>query len=176
MLSGDFDQMICCVTGHRSCGFPFSSEDRESHLQYKKRLYEAVQDLLDQGFRHFITGMAEGVDTDFAIAVLFYKKQYEDIRLEAALPYPPQQRYADQKTVKEKILSSCDDVTVVSDKYYTGCMQKRNCYMVDRASLVLAVWNGEKKGGTWNTIAYARQKHKPIRYIMLDEPEQMKLF
>ena len=168
--------MICCITGHRPEGFPFPPEDRESHLQYKKRLYDAVQDLLEQGYRYFITGMADGVDTDFAIAVLFYKKQYENVKLEAALPYPYQQRYAKSKTVKEQILSSCDCVTVVSDKYFSGCMQKRNCYMVDQANVVLAVWNGEKKGGTWNTIAYARQKRKTIRYIMLDEPEQMKLF
>ena len=168
--------MICCVTGHRPSGFPFPSEDRDSYLQYKKRLYDAVHNLLEQGYRHFITGMAEGVDTDFAIAVLYYKKQYENIILEAALPYPYRQVCATSKTVKEQILSSCDRVTVVSDQYYTGCMQKRNCYMVDEADLVLAVWNGEKKGGTWNTIAYARRQNKPIRYIMLTEPEQMKLF
>ena len=78
---GDFDQMICCVTGHRPGGFPFSSEDRESHLQYKKRLYDAVHDLLEQGYRHFITGMADGADLDFANTVINLKNKYKDIIL-----------------------------------------------------------------------------------------------
>ena len=48
-------------------------------------------------------------------------------------------------------------------------MQKRNMYMVDRADLVLAIWNGEEKGGTWNTIRYARKKEKALQYSMLNE-------
>lgn len=39
--------------------------------------------------------------------------------------------------------------------------------MVDHSLLVLAIWNGMEKGGTWNTIRYARQKEKAIQYIRL---------
>jgi len=170
--------MICCVTGHRPNGFPFPPEDRESLLEYKRRLYAEVRELLDRGYRHFITGMADGVDLDFAIAVLFYKKKDPGIRLEAALPYPmiyTNSPVPYQKT-KEEILSACDELTVVSETYFEGCMQKRNCYMVDKADMILAVWNGERKGGTWNTIRYARSQRKPIRYLMLNELEQQRLF
>ena len=170
--------MICCVTGHRPEGFPFTPDDKESYLQYKRSLDAAVRELLEQGYRHFITGMAEGVDTDFALAVLTRKKNYENVKLEAALPYP---RSRGTQSLRNTVLAECDCETMVSEKYFDGCMQKRNCYMVDKADLVLAVWNGKKKGGTWNTISYARKKNKPIRYIMLKapderEPEQMRLF
>ena len=170
--------MICCVTGHRPKGFPFPPDDRESQLEYKSRLYAEIRDLLDRGCRHFISGMADGVDLDFAIAVLFYKKRDPSIRLEAALPYPLQYAESSSESIKlrEKILSECDFKTVVSSSYFEGCMQKRNCYMVDSADIVLAVWNGERKGGTWNTIKYARENKKPIRYLMLDGLMQQRLF
>ena len=32
---------------------------------------------------------------------------------------------------------------------------------------MLAVWNGEEKGGTWNTLKYAVSKGKMIKYIKL---------
>ena len=46
-------------------------------------------------------------------------------------------------------------------------MQKRNKYMVDQSDLVIAVWDGKKVGGTWNTIKYAKSKEKQVIYIML---------
>ncbi len=170
--------MVCCVTGHRPSGFPFPLDDGDCLLEYKKRLYEEVRELMEQGYRHFITGMAEGVDMDFAIAVLYYKTKFEGVTLEAALPYPRSSNVtgADPMNVKENILSKCDRISIISDVYFDGCMQKRNCYMVDHSDLVLAVWNGGRKGGTWNTIRYARGKKKPIRYIMLDECMQQRLF
>ena len=158
--------MTCCVTGHRPSGFPFSERDVESHAEYKKRLRAQVESLIDQGYRHFITGMAEGADTDFALIVLDFRSRIEGITLEAAVPYP---RKSDPKSLREYILSRCDKVSLISERYYNGCMQKRNCYMVDHADIVLAVWNGHEKGGTWNTIRYARQKKKTIRYLMLDD-------
>ena len=41
--------------------------------------------------------------------------------------------------------------------------------MVDKSDLVLAIWNGEKKGGTWDTIKYAQKQGKTVKYIMLSE-------
>ena len=33
------------------------------------------------------------------------------------------------------------------------------------ADIVLAVWDGKEWGGTWNTIKYARDKGREIRYF-----------
>ena len=41
--------------------------------------------------------------------------------------------------------------------------------MVDNSDYVLAVWNGEKKGGTWYTIDYARKKNKPVEVLDLNK-------
>ena len=48
-------------------------------------------------------------------------------------------------------------------------MQKRNEFMVDKADMVLAIWNGNQKGGTWNTIKYATKTKTPLKYIMLTD-------
>lgn len=164
--------MICCVTGHRSPGFPFARNVSDvEYAFYIDRLYNEIQNLICEGYRDFITGMAEGADLDFARAVLYYKDIEMDITLEAALPYPVTYPKNQSEYIEERndILSVCDKKTVVSDHYFRGCMQKRNCYMVDKADIVLAIWNGKSAGGTWNTIKYARSKGKNIRYIMIND-------
>ena len=162
--------MICCVTGHRPSGFPFSREDDSIlFFHYREILSRKIDDLIIGGCDHFITGMADGADIDFAELVLKKREERRDIMLEAALPYPysPRKKTTDDSVKKEKILLSCDMVHTVSPRYHKGCMMKRNQYMVDRAEIVLAVWNGEEKGGTWNTLKYAVSKGKIIKYIML---------
>ena len=58
---------------------------------------------------------------------------------------------------------------MVSDKYFNGCLFKRNIYMVDKSDLVIAVFNGEKKGGTFYTLSYAEKQGKIIEIIDLRE-------
>ena len=43
---------------------------------------------------------------------------------------------------------------MVQEQYSPGCMQRRNRYMVDHASLLIAAHDG-LPGGTRNTIEYA---------------------
>ena len=163
--------MVCCVTGHRPGGFPFPREQKnEAYLRYLEKLEEAIRTLIGQNFRSFISGMAEGADLDFASCVITLRDQGFPISLEAALPYPiPPRKYNSSRpqSEREALLGLCDTVTAVSPYYFRGCMQKRNRYMVDRADMVLAVWNGEERGGTWNTIDYAISRNKEIRYIHL---------
>ena len=51
----------------------------------------------------------------------------------------------------------CDVETMVQQEYTPECMQRRNRYMVDHASLLLAASTGES-GGTRSTILYAMQQ------------------
>lgn len=39
-----------------------------------------------------------------------------------------------------------------------GCMARRNRYMVDRACRIIAVYDGEPRGGTAQTLAYAMRQ------------------
>ena len=55
---------------------------------------------------------------------------------------------------------------MVSEKYTPGCMQRRNRYMVDHASLLIAAHDG-LPGGTRNTIEYALRRGVPVVDIPL---------
>ncbi len=48
--------MICCVTGHRPKGVPFSGE--ASYTIYRYLLAHTVEELIGEGYDRFITGMA----------------------------------------------------------------------------------------------------------------------
>ena len=164
--------MICCVTGPRPKGFPFPYDDGNIYYNtYLDVLGDTVEDLIYEGYTHFISGMADGVDLDFASAVVGLSNRFENIVLESALPYPLREsaKLTETDELRHILVFASQRITVVSPQYFRGCMQKRNRYMVDRSDLVLAVWNGEKHGGTWDTISYALKKGKPIRYIMLKE-------
>lgn len=164
--------MICCVTGHRPHRFPFPYDKaNEKYKIYISHLYKETENLIHRGAIHFITGMAKGVDIDFAYCVNDLRKNVPNITLEAALPFPfrkPEHPTNDSIDF-ERVLRFCDKIQTVSPYYHTWCMQKRNCYMVDRSDVVLAVWNGKEQGGTWNTIRYARSLGKEIRFILLNE-------
>lgn len=166
------EHMTCGVTGHRPSGFYFArNESERAFTEYKAELYRTAEDLVLLGYDKFISGMADGADTDFAEAVILLKKKYSRITLEAALPCPIYipKKYTPFHKRRDSLLRACDTVSTVSDRYYRGCMSKRNKYIVDSSDLILAIWNGARSGGTWNTIEYSRNCRRQIKYIMLTD-------
>ena len=164
--------MVCCVTGHRPKGFPFSRNiDSTIYNEYLTKLETEVKRFITDGYTHFITGMADGADIDFANSVIKFIDSGFSISLEAAIPYPihTSHNVTEYSCERNRILKRCSKVTVASPYYHKGCMQIRNEYMVDNSDIVLAIWSGNETGETWNTIRYARSKGKEIKYIMLNE-------
>lgn len=78
----------CCVTGHRPSGFPWLyGEDSKFQSVYEKLLYERIESyIIECNVTGFISGMALGVDMDFAAAVLKLRKKYSSIHLHCAIP------------------------------------------------------------------------------------------
>lgn len=157
----------CCVTGHRPKGFSWNYYDVDylEHQRYLMEMATKIKELIDDGYTHFISGGAIGVDMDFAETIIYIKEMYEpEITLEIAVPCPKQDlKWGEtDKQRYQKIIKNADKISQLSNNYTPSCMQKRNEYMVDNSDLVLAFWNGTQKGGTFNTITYARKQNKVI--------------
>lgn len=163
-------QKTCCCTGHRPKGFPFLyGIDKKNHNQYLQALEQKIElAITAYGITNFISGMALGVDLDFAETVIKLKDKYP-VALECAVPCPDQTAKWNRKDILryERILKRADEVNLISDRYTSACMLKRNRYMVDKSQLVIAVFNGVERGGTWYTISYAVKEKKPIEMIDL---------
>ena len=154
----------CCFTGHREAKLPWLSyEDDSRCLELKKRLFDTVEAVYLSGARHFICGMANGTDMYFGEAVLKLRDMYGDLTLEAAIPYEGQaSRWPERlRTRWQAIASRCDYKTVIQAQYTSGCMMRRNRYMVDSSSVIIAVYNGSP-GGTMQTLLYAMRSKLEI--------------
>lgn len=129
----------------------------------KERIRETVVGLIEEGYTHFISGMALGADMWFAECIVDLTDIYGDIELEAAVPYRGQRDrlVAVDRFRYDAVIEKCAQVTVLSNEYTKYCMNKRNKYMVDNSDVVLIV-NYAESGGTVNTRAYAEKKKKRI--------------
>lgn len=78
----------CAFTGHRPQNLPFRfNENDDRCIALKQKLRDCIVQLIEQeGVRHFISGMAIGVDMYAAEIVLELKAEYPFITLEAAIP------------------------------------------------------------------------------------------
>lgn len=159
-------ELICCFTGHRPTQLPWQyNESGIRYWAFKRRFRKAIISSIEEGYKHFISGMALGVDMIAAEIVLELKATYPDIILECALPCINQTaKWNDESIMRyQNILSLADKVTTVSDTlYFNGCMAKRNKYMIDHSNRVIAVYNGKKSGGTYQTINMAKIANKEV--------------
>ena len=164
-----FDDLhTCCFTGHRAQKLPFGfDENHPACVRIKEELKAHILEAAHDGYTRFISGGALGVDLWAARAVLELKEDYRWLELEMAIPCAdqPDRWGCRHKAAYRDICGRADEVTMVSaDAYYNGCMQKRNRYMVDKSSRVIAVYDGSP-GGTAFTLAYARRMGKDVKII-----------
>jgi len=147
----------CCFTGHRADKLPWRYDEEDVRcVQLKRRIADAVAAAYDEGFRHFICGMATGCDMYFCEAVMELRESRGDVTVEAAIPWEGQAAKwsADIRKRYFRLISECDMETVVQAAFSPDCMMRRNRYMVDNSSLLIAAYDGQS-GGTQSTMLYA---------------------
>ncbi len=166
-------EKTCCFTGHRPQQLGFAPGSAAETALKNRLAGEILRLIEEQNVRHFISGMALGVDTWAAQTVLKLKEIYPELTLECAVPCRTQAKYwsrRDRETYLS-VLRAADRVTVLQEEYTPFCMQLRDAHMVEQADIVLAVWNGSK-GGTSYTVNCARKQRKTL--IVIPTIEEIK--
>ncbi len=109
-----------------------------------------------QFINQVISGMALGWDQALAKAAIDL-----NISTIAAIPFKGQEIMWQKPSIKlyNDLLEKCSEIVIVSEgKYSPHKMHLRNEWMVDNCDILLAMWNGDKFGGTYNCISYAKKK------------------
>lgn len=151
----------CCFTGHR----PEKLSIREKEI--KAALQIEIQTAIADSITTFISGMARGVDLWAAQLVLEFKKVSPNIKLLCAVPYEGFERKWSPLWRQQYygVMAAADYVKIFNPSFTYTSFQERNRWMVDHSDCVIAVYNGER-GGTHNTIEYAKQQKVRVRMIV----------
>lgn len=161
--------LSCAFTGHRPQFFPWGYNENDSRcIELRAVLYRQINALVHEGYTDFLCGMALGVDTWTAQAVLLLRKEHPELKLHCILPCVGQENYwTEQAKVRYvSIIKQADSRVYTSRRYYKNCMIDRNKFMVDHANLLFAIYGGNPKSGTAFTVSYARKQGK--RVMILD--------
>lgn len=149
--------LTCCFTGHRPHRLPWRENEWDPRcLRFQERLNTLLEELYEEGTRHFLCGMAQGADLLFCEGVLALKREHGDVVLEAAIPCASQSdRWkAAQRERYRRLLAQCDLETLVQQEYTPDCMLRRDYYMVERSQRLIALYDGRPSGGTYKTLLH----------------------
>lgn len=136
------------VTGHRP------SRLKGAEPAVSAWLSQQLQELnKEHGIFKAYCGMAQGTDQLFALECI-----KQDIPLYCVYPFE-REKYHPQE---EYIMDSAAAVIFLQSEDSHASYFKRDKYMVDHCDVLLAVWDGNKNGGTWLTIKYAQDNNIPI--------------
>lgn len=146
----------CCFTGHRVIS-------KNNAASLKEKLNNELRELIGSGINTFVTGGALGFDTLAALTVLKLREEFPEINLILALPCKTQTAKwtQAQKNAYNDILAKADYTIYLSENYTPECMLRRNRFMVDNSSVVIA-YLSRPFGGTAYTVSYAFDQGKKI--------------
>lgn len=162
-----FDRLhTAAFTGHRT----YAGDCDDVLDAVLRRLY-------GRGFRTFISGMAAGFDMAAAQAVLRLRRSHPDVRLVCAIPFRGQAaRFAPADAERYDALCRAADVAIyLCEEYDAGCYRRRNDFLVDESSYMVAYYDSSLRGGTCYTVKRARRKGLPVENIYPDPQGSLSL-
>lgn len=144
---------VCAFTGHRDIS-------HEEYRRIRPILQETIEKLYSQGVDTFIAGGALGFDTIAAIEVINLQRQlYPGMKLILAIPCEGQSSSwgPAHRARYDQIRSLATAEFVLSPTYTRGCMHRRNDFMIDHSSHLIAYVH-RTDGGSAYTMNRARRQ------------------
>ena len=156
---------IAAFSGHRT--YDNSADDM---------LRSTVADLYAEGVRIFRVGMAEGFDLAAGEAVVALMELYEDVVLEAYVPWPMFSARFDRidKARYDAIIAKAHIVRYSGFAFQPNIFHLRNDMLVDGAGYLVAWWNGSRSG-TGYTVGRARKQRAKIINLYPGSVEEQRL-
>lgn len=161
-------------TGHRPMRLGGYDETTPKWRAVRRALDYEIRTAIADGYDTFITGLALGVDMVAAELVLESKRRLAPefpIYLVGAAPFIGHTvRWPE--TARRRIANivvALDQLVFTSEGGYEAWkMHRRNEWMIDHSAYLIAVWDGQPGGGTYQAVSYATRKGVPIRQIHPD--------
>ena len=155
-------------TGHRPEQLIGVDEEELGHY-----IFEEVARCIDDGFDTFYCGAARGADIMCGECVADMREGSGlSVRLICVIPFRDQAAgWGDWWKMRYwQLRRDSDENILLSEEFSKGCYQARNRYMVDHADRIIAIYNGNGRGGTAYTVEYARRMG---REIIIIDPKTM---
>lgn len=147
--------MRCCTvafTGRRS--YRGEADDE---------LRRVISDLHERGLSRFLCGMSWGWDLAAGSAVAEFKRTHPYVELVAVEPFAEFRSLfsGEDGELYDKVLAAATERIVVGEQTESA-YRLRNDFLVDNASVVVAWWDGEPRGGTAYTVRRARKSRVEV--------------
>ena len=150
----------CAFTGHR----PEKVIGKESFVVAELR--KAIEAAINEGYTTFVTGCSRGTDLWAADIVIELRRYNKELKLICAVPFEGFEERWEVNWIKHyrMVRKQADWVQVIATEYSPEVYQRRNIWMVKKASRLIGVYDGSPSG-TKNTIDYAISQAIPVQII-----------
>lgn len=164
--------ITACFTGHRLARMDLSAGVEQVQRSVAAAIGSAVVTLYERGYRRFLCGMADGFDlwAGAEVVRLGRSGRCEAVELVAVVPFEGHRRSIDrrERELYDSVLEQAATVEVLAAAYSPSVYHRRNDFLVDNSSAVVAFYMGGK-GGTDYTLRRARRQGLPV--VNICQPE-----
>ena len=144
--------------GCRAEKLPFGLDEGDPRCaDFRRRLRDTIENLVWQGYRHFISDGSPGAPMWAAELVLEMRQQEPGLLLEMVSPYDsrPDRWPSQVKQRYDRLFEAADIITATGHAWTRSSIFDRNRYLVNNADMLVAAYDGQP-GGTEMVVRYAR--------------------